>query len=46
VGIAAAPTGNGYYLVASDGGVFAFGPGAHFQGLTGNIVLNQPVVGM
>ncbi|MEM9035876.1 MAG: hypothetical protein AAGD18_14870, partial [Actinomycetota bacterium] len=25
VGIAATPTGNGYWLVASDGGVFAFG---------------------
>ena len=46
VGIAAAPTGNGYYLVASDGGVFAFGTGAHFQGSTGALKLVQPIVGM
>jgi hypothetical protein len=44
--VAGAPTGHGYYLVASDGGVFAFGPGATFQGSTGNIHLNQPIVGM
>ena len=41
VGMAAAPTGDGYYLVASDGGIFAFGPGAHFQGSTGSLKLNQ-----
>ena len=46
VGIAAAPTGDGYYLVASDGGIFAFGPGAHFQGSTGSLQLVQPVIGM
>ncbi len=40
------PTGDGYYLVASDGGLFAFGPGATFQGSTGKIHLNQPIVGM
>jgi hypothetical protein len=34
-----------YWLVASDGGVFAFG-GAPFYGSTGNIHLNQPIVGM
>jgi len=34
-----------YWVVASDGGVFAFG-GAPFYGSTGNIRLNQPVVGM
>jgi hypothetical protein len=45
VGMAAAPDGQGYYLVASDGGVFAFGS-ARFQGSTGNIVLNRPIVGM
>jgi hypothetical protein len=44
VGMAAAPNG-GYWLVASDGGVFSFG-GARFYGSTGNIRLNQPVVGM
>ena len=35
----------GYWLVASDGGVFAFGQ-AGFHGSTGNIALNRPVVGM
>ena len=35
----------GYYLVASDGGIFTHG-GAPFYGSTGNIVLNKPIVGM
>jgi hypothetical protein len=39
----------GYWMVASDGGVFAgdapFG-NAHFYGSTGNVHLNAPVVGM
>jgi hypothetical protein len=35
----------GYWLVASDGGIFAFGD-ARFFGSTGNITLNRPVVGM
>ncbi|HEY5109476.1 MAG TPA: hypothetical protein VII96_07680 [Acidimicrobiales bacterium] len=34
-----------YWLVAKDGGVFAFG-GAPFYGSTGNIRLNQPMVGI
>ena len=34
-----------YWLVASDGGIFAFG-GAPFYGSTGNIRLSRPVVGM
>jgi hypothetical protein len=34
-----------YWLVASDGGVFAFG-GAGFYGSTGSMTLNKPVVGM
>jgi len=38
-------TGNGYWLVASDGGVFAFGD-TRFLGSTGAIRLNQPMVGM
>jgi hypothetical protein len=29
--MAATPTGNGYWLVASDGGIFSFGD-AHFHG--------------
>ena len=37
--------GSGYWLVASDGGVFAFGD-APFHGSTGAIRLNRPVVGM
>ena len=43
-----APTGEvgkGYWMVASDGGVFAFGE-ARGYGSTGNIQLNQPMVGM
>ena len=35
----------GYWLVASDGGIFAFGD-AKFYGSTGNIELNQPITGM
>jgi hypothetical protein len=45
VGMVATADGGGYYLVASDGGVFAFGD-ATFQGSTGSIALNQPIVGM
>ena len=44
VGMAAAPSGAGYWLVASDGGVFTFG--VPFLGSLGNVHLNQPVVGM
>ncbi len=44
VGVAVAPSGNGYWLVGSDGGVFAFGT-AVFQGsATG--VSSSPVVGI
>ena len=43
--MAATPDGHGYWLVASDGGIFTFGDAA-FYGSTGNIRLNQPVVGM
>ena len=45
VGMAAVPGGGGYWLVASDGGIFAFGD-APFYGSTGAMTLNQPVVGM
>ena len=45
VGMAASPQGGGYWMVASDGGVFAFGT-AGFYGSTGAIKLNRPVVGM
>ncbi|HET7489533.1 MAG TPA: S8 family serine peptidase [Acidimicrobiales bacterium] len=37
------PPGSGYWLVASDGGVFSFG-GARFLGSTGTVRLNQPIV--
>jgi hypothetical protein len=43
--MAATPDGGGYWLVASDGGVFAFGD-ARFEGSTGGTPLNQPIVGM
>lgn len=35
----------GYYGLAADGGIFAFGD-ASFHGSTGNITLNKPVVAM
>ncbi len=38
--------GQGYWLVAKDGGVFSFGPGAIFHGSTGSMHLNQPIVGV
>ncbi len=41
----ATPGGKGYWLVASDGGIFAYGD-AGFYGSTGSIHLNNPVVGM
>ena len=45
VGMAATPTGKGYWLVASDGGIFAFGD-AVFRGSTGAIRLRQPIRAM
>jgi hypothetical protein len=46
VGIAANPVDQGgYWLVASDGGVFSFGDSL-FHGSAGGLVLNKPVVGM
>jgi hypothetical protein len=45
VDIAATPDGKGYWLVAADGGVFAFGD-ANFYGSAGATPLNQPIVGM
>ncbi|MGH9037365.1 MAG: hypothetical protein ACRD0O_16530, partial [Acidimicrobiia bacterium] len=42
---AAASAVPGYWLVASDGGIFAFGD-ATFHGSTGALRLNQPIVGM
>jgi hypothetical protein len=45
VGMAATPSGNGYWLVARDGGIFSFGD-ARFFGSTGAMHLNAPIVGM
>jgi murein DD-endopeptidase MepM/ murein hydrolase activator NlpD len=43
--MAATPTGRGYWLVASDGGIFTYGD-ATFHGSTGGIDLWEPIVGM
>ena len=45
VGMAATPDHRGYWLVASDGGVFTYGD-AGFYGSTGALRLNRPIVGM
>ena len=45
VGMAASPSGQGYWLVARDGGTFAYGD-APFLGSTAATRLNAPVVGM
>ena len=45
VAMARSYDGLGYWLVASDGGVFSFGD-ATFYGSTGNLTLNKPIVGM
>ena len=43
-GMAATADGHGYWLVAADGGIFAFGD-APFLGSMGGTSLNDPVVG-
>jgi hypothetical protein len=45
VGMATTPSGNGYWEVASDGGVFTFGD-ATFYGSMGGKHLNAPIVAM
>ena len=45
VGMAATSDAKGYWLVASDGGIFNYGD-AGFYGSTGSIQLNKPIVGM
>src|SRR5262252_295782 len=45
VGLAATPDGGGYWQVASDGGIFAFGD-AGFYGSMGGQALNAGVVGI
>ena len=44
VGLVPTPTGDGYWFVAADGGVFAFE--ADFLGSTGNAALAAPIVTM
>ncbi|HUY20721.1 MAG TPA: CHAP domain-containing protein [Acidimicrobiales bacterium] len=44
-GMAPTPDGAGYWLVGTDGGVFAFGD-AGFYGSLGALTLNGPIVGM
>ncbi len=43
--MAGSPSGKGYWLVASDGGIFNYGD-AGFYGSAGSLALNKPVVGM
>ncbi|RPI07365.1 MAG: N-acetylmuramoyl-L-alanine amidase [Actinobacteria bacterium] len=43
--MAATPSGNGYWVVGSDGGIFSYGD-AGFHGSLGGITLNSPVVGI
>ena len=45
VGMSPTSDGNGYWLVASDGGIFSYGD-ARFYGSTGGVRLWKPVVGM
>jgi hypothetical protein len=45
VGMTASPSGRGYWFVAADGGIFAFGD-ARFYGSTGGVRLAHPIVGM
>ena len=45
VGMAITPDGAGYWMVAADGGIFAYGD-AGFYGSMGGTHLNQPIVGM
>ncbi len=45
VGMDTTPDGQGYWLAASDGGIFAFGD-AGFYGSTGGSTINAPVTGI
>ena len=45
IGMEGSASGNGYWLVATDGGIFSYGD-ARFYGSTGGLHLNQPIVGM
>jgi hypothetical protein len=43
--VAQTPSGNGYWLVAADGGVFTFGD-ATFYGSLSNVHLDKPIIGI
>ncbi|HEY4947628.1 MAG TPA: hypothetical protein VII19_06990 [Acidimicrobiales bacterium] len=43
--MASSPDDGGYWLVAADGGIFAYGD-ANFYGSTGNMTLNKPIVAL
>ena len=43
--MAATPDGGGYWLVASDGGIFSYGD-APFEGSAGGLPLAKPIVGL
>jgi hypothetical protein len=43
--MAATPDGQGYWLVASDGGIFTFGD-AEFSGSQGGVPLPSAIVGV
>src|SRR3954454_25302090 len=45
VGVARVPTGNGYWVAGSDGGVFTYA-GAHFYGSGAGQHFNAPVAGI
>ncbi len=45
VGVVPTADSQGYWMVASDGGVFSYGD-AHFYGSTGALRLNKPIVGL
>ncbi len=45
VGMATTPSDGGYWMVATDGGIFSYGD-ANFYGSTGGFHLNKPIVGM
>ena len=45
VGMAQTADGGGYWMVATDGGIFTYGD-AHFYGSMGGSHLNEPIVGM
>jgi Transglycosylase-like domain len=45
VDVAATPTGNGYWIVGADGGIFALGD-AQYYGSASSLPLARPIVGM